>query len=510
MEKVIFTNHCHGFNLQGNLDNKKNFFSIRRTRLLTTKNYSLETKQNFPSQSSFREPQFAVGNSSFEAIHRESCIYIDKTKAIKKLIDSKEIHNVTLLLRPRRFGKSLFQSMLYSYFNCSFPKKSQIKLFSEYEIWNIQNGKYRKYCGQYPVVRICLKDTTSDSFDTFLKRLYCILKELQRDIQKKYGVLVNAPLVDFLFLTIQALSKKYGPVILLVDEIDSPFRYAMKNGYYDKLAPFMEKFLWRTLRRENTCLDSAILTGIPLFPFPNMHNIKVCTVLNKDFSDAIGFTLEETKNIFSHYAHSTAMLKKLIKENGYYYIGGKKIFDAWSVINTVSDLVWMNSRGLSNSISQTNPTLEHRSKYFWIKSGNLGNLITQINPLGKWRLKKLLQSKTPISVNKKINPLDMLAVLTSHSLIKNQQALWLSLLFIGYLTDISDEHSTKTKLIIPNEDIHYELAEELNRSQKEKFIVTPFHFFKSLQETKQENKPAVKTRKETYELGNRYMSNRYT
>lgn len=395
-----------------------------------------------------------VGVDDFKEL-RENYYFIDKTDFIRQLIDDHS--KVTLITRPRRFGKTVTMSMLEYFF--SIDKKEESKdLFHGLAVEKA-GLSYMKHRGIYPVIFISLKDGQSPSweqmlnfFSLFLRRLYLqyayLMKAdtLDECMKEDYHRIVNrqADQTEMAFaLTrlMEIMQAYYGqPVILLLDEYDAPIQYAWDHGYYEQCIGFMRQFLSSALKT-NRALDFAVLTGVLRVAkesiFSGLNNLSVCSVLSRKYSNILGFTPEETAAM----AKDLGVEKKLPELRQWYdgyRFGTDDIYNPWSVINYMDN--------------------ECTPMPYWVHtSGNyiLKQLLSHADCLRIKELQGLLDGKTvTVSLNETV---------MYDQIEKDASALYTLLLTTGYLTIESASPTTYNRysLRIPNEEIKQVYGQEI-------------------------------------------------
>ncbi|WP_301963239.1 AAA family ATPase [uncultured Megasphaera sp.] len=395
-----------------------------------------------------------IGVDDFKEL-RENYYFIDKTDFIRQLIDDHS--KVTLITRPRRFGKTLTMSMLEYFF--SIDKKEESKdLFHGLAVEKA-GLSYMKHRGVYPVIFISLKDGQSPSweqmlnfFSLFLRRLYLqyayLMKAdtLDECMKEDYHRIVNrqADQTEMAFaLTrlMEMMQAYYGqPVILLIDEYDAPIQYAWDHGYYDQCIGFMRQFLSSALKT-NRALDFAVLTGVLRVSkesiFSGLNNLSVCSVLTRKYSNILGFTPAETAAM----AEDLGVEKKLPELRQWYdgyRFGTDDIYNPWSVINYMDN--------------------ECTPMPYWVHtSGNyiLKHLLSHADCLRIKELQGLLEGKTvTVSLNETV---------MYDQIEKDASALYTLLLTTGYLTieSVSPTTYNRYSLRIPNEEIKQVYSQEI-------------------------------------------------
>lgn len=296
----------------------------------------------------------SVGIDDFKELITYKNYYIDKTKMICNLID--ENSKATLITRPRRFGKSLNMSMLRYFFESS--DESNRYLFEGLEV--SKNERYMQEQGKYPVILVSFSSLKAQDFnqnmEIFVETLANIFEYHSKNIdlnklslreQNKWNRFLNGePTQTDLTTSLQFLSrcleKSYNQnVIILIDEYDVPLDNAYFNGFYDKMITFI-RILFESAIKGNNSLKMAVLTGCLRISkesiFTGMNNLVVCSVIDKPYSQYYGFTEQEIKQMLEYYNLQDKF--DIIKTwyDGYLY-GSTEIYNPWSVINYVKNLI---------------------------------------------------------------------------------------------------------------------------------------------------------------------------
>lgn len=249
----------------------------------------------------------SIGYQEFDDIINNNLFYIDKTYFIKEWWEGRD--RVTLITRPRRFGKTLTMSMLEQFFSVEYAGSH---LFEGLYIWKDEN--FRKIQGTYPVIPLSFSNIKET---TYLETKYKICKTIQL-LYRRYDFLLEGELLsdsekaDFnsiaadmadyeaslsLLQLSEYLYRYYGKkVIILLDEYDTPLQEAYVNGYWQDLSAFMRNFLNATFKGNNR-LERAIMTGITRISkesiFSDLNNLEVVTAISTKYADSFGFTEEE-------------------------------------------------------------------------------------------------------------------------------------------------------------------------------------------------------------------------
>ena len=421
-----------------------------------------------------KKKKLPIGISDFKRIIEEDYYYIDKSLFIQELIDSSSI--ITLITRPRRFGKTINIMMLKYWFEAyqgkftnvelrmSNEEKSQLAnrnstiensfLFHHLKIWEL-GEEYTKHCGKYPVIFLTFKDVKEKDWKTCYEKLInTIIQEYQRHnyllnsdriqkVDKEYILNIiskKATEVDYsdsLKNLSKFLNQHYDEkVIVLIDEYDTPVHEAFSSGYYEEVIAFIRTFLGAGLK-DNVCLEKGVITGILRVArenlFSDLNNLSIYTILNNKYSDKFGLLEKEVKQILIDYE----LIENLeaVKEwyDGYNIGEDKDIYNPWSIINYIDNF----KEGL---------------KPYWVNTSS-NKLIKDLLANGDISLKIDLES---LIENKPIEKR-----IQSHTIFtdleRSSDSIWTLFLFSGYLKVISsrqDEEDTFwCTLAIPNREV---------------------------------------------------------
>ena len=388
-----------------------------------------------------------IGKQRYDRIIENDGFYIDKTMFIKEWWENQD--DVTLITRPRRFGKTLNMDMLKCFFSNEYKDRGD--LFEGLDIW--KEEKYREIQGTYPVIFLSfakIKQNTYKDAIAGIKRIIC--DEIQKYIfLKDWDGLAEEEKTNLKNITYgmddvtaqeaiaslsNYLSRYYGKnVIILLDEYDTPMQEAYVNGYWEELVSFTRSFFNATFK-SNMYLERAMMTGITRVSkesmFSDLNNLVVITTSSKDYATAFGFTEEEVFHALDEYGLSDK--KCDVKEwyDGFVFGGIKDIYNPWSIIN------FLKYKELKNYWADTSSN-DLISKL--IKTGSAGI---------KETMEKLIDGKT---IEKKIDE-----QIIYNQLEKNENSIWSLLLASGYLKAvsidvyISDEIVEIYKLAITNNE----------------------------------------------------------
>ena len=295
-------------------------------------------------------PRFRIGTDDFKELLDEGGYFVDKSMLIRDVIDG---NKVTLLPRPRRFGKTLNMTMLRYFFEKS--EEDRLALFSGLAIAADPDAMTRQ--GTCPVIYLSLKDIKgrnwTEARSMLCDRLAALYKEHnavcaslapdERDAFERLSnrTATNAEQKQSLKHLVTHLHTHHGqPVVLLIDEYDTPLIEAWQHGYYDEMVDFMRSWLGGGLKHEYApALFRAVLTGILRVAkesiFSGLNNLKVASVLEADsFSDKFGFTQPELDQVLDEFNLTQLSCDMQQWYNGYLF-GGKVIYNPWSVISCI-------------------------------------------------------------------------------------------------------------------------------------------------------------------------------
>ena len=370
-----------------------------------------------------------IGMQDFEKVITNHCFYIDKTDFIRQWWESKD--DVTLITRPRRFGKTLNMSMVEQFFSLDYAGRGEI--FEGLSIW--KDEKYRKLQGTYPVISLSFANVKERDFQTTREKICQILTNLYVKYQflRDSAALTDTDRAFFdrilavemrdsdatfaLYQLSDYLYRYYGKkVIILLVEYDTPMQEAYVNGYWDELASFTRS-LFNAAFKTNPCLERAIMTGITRVSkesiFSDLNNLEVVTTTSEKYADSFGFTEQE---VFSALEECGLLEEKeQVKRwyDGFIFGEHKDIYNPWSILNFLD---------------------KGKFKAYWAHTSSnslVGKLIRSGNRSIKEKFESLLRGQTIQS------PIDEQIVY--NQLNGNERAVWSLLLASGYLKVLSFE-----------------------------------------------------------------------
>lgn len=304
----------------------------------------------------------AIGHQDYETVRKNDYFYIDKTEFIREWWNAGDI--VTLITRPRRFGKTLNMSMTEQFFSVKYAGRSD--LFEGMDVW--KDEKMRILQGTYPVVFLTFAGIKETSYASAREGICRVIEEVynkcdfltERDIlnakEKRFYSEVTAKMDDSTAAVAlrnlsDYLSRYYGKkTILILDEYDTPMQEAYVNGYWKELAAFTRS-VFNYMFKTNPYLERALLTGITRISkesiFSDLNNLKVVTTTSEEYADSFGFTEKEVFEALDEYGMSER--KQDIKKwyDGFTFGNIPDIYNPWSVINFLDtgklQTFWANS-----------------------------------------------------------------------------------------------------------------------------------------------------------------------
>ena len=395
-----------------------------------------------------------IGQSDFREIITRKQFYVDKSLLLKELLDSGSL--VSLIVRPRRFGKTTNLSMIRYFFEKHPNLENCAYLFQDLQLWK-EGSEYTDHCGKYPVVFWTLKDIKESNWENCVARIKIVpAEEYSRHSYLLSGDSVTGQSrVDFeniinrsadISVYKNALKNLTGylynhykqKVVVLIDEYDTPVHEAYERGYYTNIVDFLRAFLGTGLK-DNPCIERAVITGILRISkesiFSDLNNFDVYTTLNNQYSDKFGLTENEVWSALEYYGLDS--YKEGVKDwyNGYVFGNTDGIYNPWSVLN----FLHKSSEGLR-------PHWVNTSSNLLVKK-----LLTNADSVAKRDMELLLTGQ---AIQKEVVVDTVFA-----DVEKNSETLWSFLLFSGYLKVTKQEMTEDDKLIcelmIPNKEVNF-------------------------------------------------------
>lgn len=375
----------------------------------------------------------------------ERYYYVDKTLLIRDILESGS--EVTLITRPRRFGKSLNMDMLRVFFETTDEDTSVH--FENKKIW--EHEEFRQYQGAYPVVFLSLKDAAGRTWNTAYSRMVDILSvEFQRHQammtdknrlphpmqqmmeQCASKNVLTAEAQDALFHLTRILHEYYKhPALVLIDEYDAPILNGYSHGFYDEAEEFVCGMFSRALK-SNPHLWMACLTGVTCIAqeslFSGLNNAEVDSVLDEPYRNYFGFTPEEVEEMAKYYDISVDKLEEIRSWYNGYDFAGQNIYNPWSVIKYFRNRC--------------------RAKPYWVRATGfdaLRDALRRTDDATGDNLRNLLDGKSVLE--------EIIPEIVYPDLVQEESAVWTLLLMAGYLTTSGYVSEDTYELVIPNKEI---------------------------------------------------------
>lgn len=288
----------------------------------------------------------SIGNQDFISIRKNNCFYIDKTDFIREWWENQD--SVTLITRPRRFGKTLNMSMTEYFFSVNYSDMGQY--FKELSIW--KEERFREIQGTYPVISLSFADIKATTYESArmsiirkLVRLYSafdfirsseVLNEKDRTYFDSVGedMSDDAAAVGINYMS-DYLSRYYGKkVIILLDEYDTPLQEAYVHGYWEELTAFIRS-LFNSTFKTNPYMERGLLTGITRVSkesiFSDLNNLEVVTTTSEKYSTSFGFTEEEVFTVLENAGIPEEKEHVRYWYDGFSFGNRKDIYNPWSI-----------------------------------------------------------------------------------------------------------------------------------------------------------------------------------
>lgn len=391
-----------------------------------------------------------VGISDFERIRELNYYYVDKTGLIKTLLQG-EMDQVTLITRPRRFGKTMAMNMLNSFFDV---RKDSKELFDGLEI-SKEKEICKNWMNQYPTLFLSLKDVDGTTFENAFNMLKFVISSLcsqnsyletgenirenEKDIFSRLRS-QTASITDIKgsIVTIMNMMQSYyeKPVILLIDEYDVPIAKASNNGYYKEMLEVIKGML-STALKDNSSLKFAVITGCLKIAkesiFTGTNNFVSDTISSTRYNEYYGFTQQDVDKLLAD--AEVEEKAELIKEwyDGYNF-GEFEVYCPWDIMNYLRDL---------------QNDLNARPVSYWKNTSDNAIIRSFIDYMGVAIRKKLEVLIAGGSICQKIEE-----DLTYDYLHSSEDNLWSILYLTGYLTKVGErDKDGQIELRIPNKEV---------------------------------------------------------
>lgn len=289
-----------------------------------------------------------IGRQDFDKIIKHNNFYVDKTLFIKEWWENDD--DVTLIARPRRFGKTLNMSMLDRFFSVKYAGQGEV--FEGLNIW--KEEKYRNLQGTYPVISFSFANVKENTYKTARTRLCQILSDLyiKNEFLKDSSILTDKDREYFdrvsdnmtetdatmsLHKLCDFMQRYYGKnVVLLLDEYDTPMQEAYVNGYWNEIVTFMRN-LFNSTFKTNPFLEKAVMTGITRVSkesiFSDLNNLEVVTTTSNKYANMFGFTQQEVSAALREFGLSGMEDNVRDWYDGFTFGEKTDIYNPWSIIN---------------------------------------------------------------------------------------------------------------------------------------------------------------------------------
>lgn len=294
----------------------------------------------------------SIGKQDFVSLRENHYFYIDKTDFIRQWWENAD--DITLITRPRRFGKTLNMNMLNCFFSRQYENRGD--LFKGLSIWTDQ--RYQRLQGSYPVIFISFADVKQNNYKDAIQKIKNIIVDAYRqhrylneedcftENEKQQMMEITEKMDD---VTAQDALKNlssylnllYGKkVLIFLDEYDTPMQEAYINGYWDEFTGFM-RGLFNATFKTNPYLERAVMTGITRVSkesvFSDLNNLTVITTTSDQYADCFGFTEEEVFKSLDQFGMSDK--KQIVKQwyDGFSFGPFKDIYNPWSITNYLKE-----------------------------------------------------------------------------------------------------------------------------------------------------------------------------
>ena len=289
-----------------------------------------------------------IGQQDFEDIRKANLFYIDKTHFIKEWWENQD--SVTLITRPRRFGKTLTMSMLEKFFSVKYADGGSV--FEGLKIW--EEEKYRRIQGTWPVISLSFANVKEPTYEMAKKRICQLLTDVynKNHFLLESGLLTEEECGYFRRITTDMeetdatialhkmsdfLSRYYKKkVIILLDEYDTPMQESYVEGYWEQLVIFTRS-LFNATFKTNPFLERAIMTGITRVSkesvFSDLNNLVVITTTSEAYADCFGFTEREVQQSLQEYNMEERNPEVKLWYDGFTFGKMKDIYNPWSILN---------------------------------------------------------------------------------------------------------------------------------------------------------------------------------
>lgn len=364
----------------------------------------------------------SLGVQDFAYIRENDCFFVDKTDFIREWWENKDA--VTLITRPRRFGKTLNLSMMECFFSVAYKNRND--LFEGLSIW--KKEEYRKLQGTYPVIYMSFANIKGSTFQSAregiiqsLVRLYGkyahirnaefmsqqdqeFFDSVRLEMSDTTAALAVSSLSDY-------LSRYYGKkVLIFLDEYDTPLQEAYVNGFWKELVDFM-RGLFNATFKSNPFLERGLLTGITRVSkesiFSDLNNLTVVTTTSEKYSTQFGFTQDEVSYTLEEYGLEAQKEKVKYWYDGFSFGNQKEMYNPWSITCFLE---------------------ERKFKPYWVNTSS-NEMITALIQRGNAETKTIMEEL--LEGRELVTEIDEEIIF--EQLGKKKNAIWSLLLASGYL-----------------------------------------------------------------------------
>lgn len=399
-----------------------------------------------------------IGVDFYKEMIDNGYYYVDKTLLIRDLLIQK--NKVTLFTRPRRFGKTLALSMLCAFFELEFLQDGTTadnSIYFQNKKIMAAGEKFTKHMGQYPVIYVTLKSAKQPNYEMayallikeitrkFERHRYVLDGDALSPLQKKHylALIENKAEPSLYAVALQFLSEcleqyHQKKVVILIDEYDVPLENAYLRGFYREMTDFIRS-LFESALKTNPCLAFAVITGCLRISresiFTGLNNLKIFSLLDESYAEYFGFTQDEVDRMLASYGIPEKSDEMKAWYNGY-LCGNTEIYNPWSAVNYIYDIVSGNSKF---------------PKPYWANTSSnsiVRELIGKADDSTKRELELLIAGGT---IEKPVHE-----EITYADIHKSQDNLWNFLFFTGYLKAVGRRFEATTiwlELKIPNMEI---------------------------------------------------------
>ncbi|MCL1803377.1 MAG: ATP-binding protein [Eubacteriaceae bacterium] len=401
------------------------------------------------------EKNLPISTEDFPTVINGGYYFVDKSMFIAEALSN--MSESKLILRPRRFGKSLNISMLKAFLEIGSPKE----LFEGLAI-SVHKDLCEAHQAQHPVIFLSLKDIDASDFPEALDALSLIISEEADRLEIGFGnELKDAENASFhrmsemkanrndvkrsIRLISKALHRRHGKkAIVLIDEYDAPINQAYQKGYYDEMAILFRGLLGQALKG-NPFVEFAVLTGILRVSkesiFSGLNNIAVYSALDDEFSSHFGFTGEEVAAMVGYYGLEGRMADMKEYYNGY-KIGSFEMYNPWSVVRACSRMVRNESAA---------------PEMYWANTASNDLVRDMLGRDGFGALALIEDLANGGTINKRVSILSTYRDLAD---IPGSEAVWDMMFMAGYLTWVGKANNGMYELRAPNLEIREALRKD--------------------------------------------------